>query len=174
VTEPPPLPSPAASRLARGALAGASATAILAGQFATNGAVYGLTFMGLAGGITFLLKDAFEASGRGAYVLAFIAPLLTIALMLLVYGSLFSGLCASAYLAFVRRNPLALGRFMIVVFAFLAVGTALGLISMRWLEARSEFHGTPLYSPMFFIWPGVFSLLAFAYATLRRIVVACH
>ena len=163
MTEPPPLQSPAASRLTRGVLGGASVTAILAGQLATNGAVYGLTFMGLAGGITFLLKDAF---GRGAYVLAFIAPLLTIALMLLVYGSLLSGLCASAYVALARRNPLTVGRFMIVVFAFLAVGTALGLVSMRWLEARSEFHGTPLYSPMFFFWPVVFSLLAVAYATL--------
>ena len=94
--------------------------------------------MGLAGGITFLLKDAFGAAGRETYVLAFIAPLLTIALILIVYGSLFSGLCASAYIAFARRNPLSVGRLMIVVFTFLAVGTALGLIAMRWLEARSE------------------------------------
>ena len=47
--------------------------------------------MGLAGGITFLLKDAFGAAGRETYVLAFIAPLLTIALILIVYGSLFPG-----------------------------------------------------------------------------------
>jgi hypothetical protein len=30
----------------------------------------------------------------------------------------------------------------------------------------SESQGAPLYSPMFFFWPVVFLLLAFAYATL--------
>ena len=121
--------------------------------------------MGIAGGITFLLKDALEASGSSVHAVAFFAPLATIAMMLLLYASLLGGLCVSVYLAFSHRHSFA-ARAATGLFAALAVGTVLGLISVRWLEARPEFQGNSLFAPFFFLWPVAFIALALTYARI--------
>jgi hypothetical protein len=165
VIEPPPLPAFGPSAITRWVLATASVLAILSGQFVAHGTLYILTFMGISGGITFLLKDALEASGGAVHAAAFVAPLAAIAMMLLLYAGLLGGLCVSVYLAFTHRHSSA-ARAATALFAALAVCTVLGLTSMRWLEARPEFHGNPSFAPFFFLWPVAFITLAFTYARL--------
>ena len=146
------------------ALSAASALAILTGQFIANGTLYILTFMGIAGGITLLLKDALETSGGAVYAVALVGPLMIIVTMILLYGSLLAGLCASIFLVFARQRFASAARIATIMFTALAIGTSLGLILSRWMEARPDFSGSPLFAPYFFLWSAAFLLLAFLHA----------
>jgi len=166
VNEPSPLPGISTFDPVRIGLGALSLIAILSGQFVANGTLYILSFMGIAGGVIFALKDLLQPTGGGIYAIAFVGPLLTIALMIVLMTGLLMGLGTSLYIAFRRRSLSVAPRIAAFAFSGLAVCTFLGLLFSRSLERRPEFHGDPLFRSHYFIWPIAFSLLAFAYAKL--------
>jgi hypothetical protein len=146
---------------------GAAATiVILSGQFATAGALYGYSFMGIAGGVMVALKDAFQPSGSGAYVLMIVGALLIIALMILLFAGLLLGLVLAIYIAVRRSVPGVTSRLVSFLFGGVSLATFTGLALSRWLATSPDFHGEVRIETYYFLWPALFALLAVLYATL--------
>lgn len=170
MTTPPPLPSITLNPKSgvRIGLGVASVATILAGQFVTKGALYGYSFMGIAFGVIAALKDTFRPSGGGGYLLMGVGALLIILLMVLLFAGLLVGLGAAVYIAARRSQAPTVSRIASYLFAGVAASTFIGLGLSRSLPSRPDFQGEVHVEPYFFLWPVLFAILAFLYATLLR------
>ena len=164
--QPPPLPVIPSRSPIRIGLGAAASIVILSGQFATAGAIYGYSFMGIAGGVVVALKEAFQPSGSGAYVLMIVGALLIIVLMILLFAGLLLGLVLAISIAVRRSSSGATLRLVSLLFGGVALSTLTGLALSRWLATRPDFHGEVHVESYYFLWPALFALLAVLYATL--------